>query len=1022
MLSLKKPLDNKVFNLKVPNILKSSQAAQLFKRKYSEKYIITVMRLRLSIHRNGLPETFITWAIDTTESPTIYQLLEQVNEIVPIESDDEWGLEDYAVELKGTNGVNYECLHFQLVNNVMKEDDEVLRCLHSNEIRKRRFSGRNQITVDGKRLYDGVPWGRPFLRANTSRPSIKIPPKNLSRLTYNSSYEENEDYELLKQKDCLSKKVVIRSNKESECENDDDSETDEDYFPENRHDGSSESELDNISEETTDEYHTITESEGIDDEPKNMNNHQDSMLAEKSLISCPQKFSEQDRSNDGSIKNFDLQAQTRLLHSAFPTSSLAVCKYVLTGTNGDIAEAWEAMSIGFPACRSRSEITRLNSEKVSFQKDKINLKNTVAIYNPNNQNASFSNSEKDMVISKRKNHILEYIDQDNQPSGSLINGNSLSCMAMVAQKFDNSSKKSKTANGSNQLINLTKNSENIDFKSSCIDDKFSESDAFEKKNDWITVPFNSSLGSSMNQAKKRNKSNSNNSHESYNDLSSRDQEPEESSSKIDVENRYLIKDNEPRKAAPQSTVAPGQGKRATQLRNKRKRVNNLMRRQIEKGILPAGISKEDFKAMYYMRNSSATAKKNNPNSEWENLDPKNFNQVNGDDEFQRRRKELLDSLASGGLNVSSDLLRSEKNPATSSVRKIYDSDLDPFIQAPIALSEENLIKNKVGELLEAEAEKVSTAPELPKTAPAIIPKNDQLSSEAEEKKATKTSQRSMLNLDVGRRMVFAAMGFKPPVTKQDKEHIRKKIMNNSRASNYVNETSPKTSNVIDETEDPDAWRDKIIYRAKECVQADIELSEPPFPFIQRWDPQQTNKKRKLNLNSRPQTEEIYENTKRQKNTGYNNSVEESNDFLSDLGNEKKVPNTDVEHPNDQIVLPDDLSSLPNLSEEQIEVGMIIVFKQLEVSAATRWQPLISGYKTASIISAVRGKIQIQLARRDFHTVEKIYNEKGERIYSGFDTIDIDETEDDGWRELHFNELIEPKILRVAEQSVDDSML
>jgi hypothetical protein len=84
------------------------------------------MRLRLNIRRNGLPETPIIWVIDTSAAPTIYQLLEQVNETIPIESDGEWGLEDYAVEIKGSNGFNYECLHFQPISSVMKEEDEVM--------------------------------------------------------------------------------------------------------------------------------------------------------------------------------------------------------------------------------------------------------------------------------------------------------------------------------------------------------------------------------------------------------------------------------------------------------------------------------------------------------------------------------------------------------------------------------------------------------------------------------------------------------------------------------------------------------------------------------------------------------------------------------------------------------------------------------------------------------------------------------------------------------------------------------
>lgn len=87
------------------------------------------MRLRLTVRRHGLPDTPVVWVVDTSSSPslTISQLLEAVNEAIPIESDNDWGLEDYAVELKGANGANYECLHFQHVSTVMKEDDSTLR-------------------------------------------------------------------------------------------------------------------------------------------------------------------------------------------------------------------------------------------------------------------------------------------------------------------------------------------------------------------------------------------------------------------------------------------------------------------------------------------------------------------------------------------------------------------------------------------------------------------------------------------------------------------------------------------------------------------------------------------------------------------------------------------------------------------------------------------------------------------------------------------------------------------------------
>lgn len=84
------------------------------------------MRLRLTVERHALPSTNIIWHIEKSSAPTIHFLLEKVNEVIPIESADQWGLEDYAVELKGSNGVNFECLHFQEVFKVFKEDDEVM--------------------------------------------------------------------------------------------------------------------------------------------------------------------------------------------------------------------------------------------------------------------------------------------------------------------------------------------------------------------------------------------------------------------------------------------------------------------------------------------------------------------------------------------------------------------------------------------------------------------------------------------------------------------------------------------------------------------------------------------------------------------------------------------------------------------------------------------------------------------------------------------------------------------------------
>lgn len=80
------------------------------------------MRLRLTVQRNNLPVTNILWTVPETASPqayTVARLLEDVNRILPLEAE-QWGLEDYIVELGG-----FECLHFSPVLQTLKEDDHI---------------------------------------------------------------------------------------------------------------------------------------------------------------------------------------------------------------------------------------------------------------------------------------------------------------------------------------------------------------------------------------------------------------------------------------------------------------------------------------------------------------------------------------------------------------------------------------------------------------------------------------------------------------------------------------------------------------------------------------------------------------------------------------------------------------------------------------------------------------------------------------------------------------------------------
>lgn len=80
------------------------------------------MRLRLSIQRHALPPAEVLWNVSEEQALKLFsiaQLLEEINHIIPLESED-WGLEDYVVEVGG-----FECFHFAQVAQVLKDEDRI---------------------------------------------------------------------------------------------------------------------------------------------------------------------------------------------------------------------------------------------------------------------------------------------------------------------------------------------------------------------------------------------------------------------------------------------------------------------------------------------------------------------------------------------------------------------------------------------------------------------------------------------------------------------------------------------------------------------------------------------------------------------------------------------------------------------------------------------------------------------------------------------------------------------------------
>lgn len=325
-------------------------------------------------------------------------------------------------------------------------------------------------------------------------------------------------------------------------------------------------------------------------------------------------------------------------------------------------------------------------------------------------------------------------------------------------------------------------------------------------------------------------------------------------------------------------------------------------------------------------------------------------------------------------------------------------------------------------------------------------------------------KRVRLDVASSRRLLFGSLGLRAPRNKEEEEALRVKL--NAKGLKPV--TPPSVALLIDtvtnghsndaSSVDPDRWRSKIRLRAVECVGEQIEYSAPPFPFVQRWDPLQKQKRGKKRKRGRRSisdqyveeasyTQEDYDdvfegipdspghglhNPERYAHTNgdntdgldYDDSVDDDITGLEDfaLKAEMKIPPvlSDME---DLPSLPHNPTSLPAVKLSDITPSSVIAFKRLECTAETNYQPRLTAYQTALVTRVERnGELQLILAQRDRarpltdgHNHRKAIKKHFE-IAHDTDEDEEEDEEDLGHLDVTFDELIEPKLVRAAPTS------
>ncbi|RCI13138.1 hypothetical protein L249_1136 [Ophiocordyceps polyrhachis-furcata BCC 54312] len=818
------------------------------------------LRLRLSVHRYGVPDVKLVWPCERSSDFTIFKLLDQVNQVIPLETS-EWGLEDYAVELADSSGGSYECLHFQQVSEILKNDDEVIiRCLQGDDLKRRRLTGRHQISADGRHLVDGIVFGRPWLRTPRDRPALELPPRKRARFA-EDYYDGNDD---------IDKYAYGHDERQPRLlEEDPDAFDDDESF----HDSGPDQDGDESSGDDMDD-------EGDDEK--------DLAADRKFLLQANQTLDHvvlRGATSNTVMNGLDLNSLDGIvaLRAAFPLTPVTAIEAELLRNNKDVEKAYNSLN-------------RSNDSALSF--DKVKERCVMRGIPIADGSASKSNTGSASSVQSAERPLIEVVESvEDESSGSAVD-----------------EKESSDSDTDDEVTSLPQDTSS-DSSESDTDDQTAGA-AQESSSD------DGEAGSDCDGRESLSDSSGTSDSDSSLSDSSDDGAP--------VGQLFMAHSQQAK------TGSGSQGGHSSTV----------------KGDKPAPTTENQ--AGHKSRPLTKTQKRN-----------------------ARRRMQTANRQAERERSVHV-LLENHKQQLLRSIAPPRSAEEDAASEA----------------LLEVDAGEI--APD---------------------------KRRSRVDNGAGRRLLFGALGLKAPKTKAEEDEIKQILMKGVRPlqnprleqSEAADESTPTAPDPAD-----DSWRQKLTYCAEECCHEDVHLSSPPFPFKQRWDPQQRwvpqqGTEKAGSKRKRKHAEDFYGDC----DSGLCVDEEDANRTRSEATGGDSFPDTADE---DLVALPADLNILPVLRAEAVREGMIITWRQMVMSKATRWQPQIA-QRTGRVLSGTdEAEVHVQLAVRDREDRKKTYDAKtGQRVYDKFEAPDLDgeddvDGDDDGVRMLSWEELIDPRILGDGEEA------
>ncbi|KXH38814.1 hypothetical protein CNYM01_05993 [Colletotrichum nymphaeae SA-01] len=1012
------------------------------------------LRLRLVVRRHAVPDVKLLWNVTANDDLTISKLLALINEVVPLESG-EWGLEDYAVELKDASGDGFECVHYHLVSKVLKDDDQVIiRPLLTGDLKRRRLSGRHQISADGKHLVDGLAFGRPWLRAPRDRPTVSLPPRKKARITYVSEDEEDSPSEAEAERPMLEYESTRAQEDPSsvqlrtrfyDADLSSDSEADEDDFEPAAADDDEEG-MDSDNDDIQDELRMLREDnaavrEGdILEELRNIRDRRASSGTASSRRSLetsddsplPSASNALVRSG-GRSKRFQLNLDTldkiAALRAAFPSAQVSTIERALLRYGANFARVYRKLNKTFESrlslqqtldhqarSLSSSPIRHANSNtgrELVLRESSPLARSSHATSHDQDEEEEEEEEEDSDEASETLNHNayadrasigsdeISTSDSESSSDGATSEsdeemGNASENDTVASSSDDESDSGSSEAGGGGPVADED-NSDSADEEASSSDDESSSDNSSGDDSSVASAKDRLSAKQAAVVEVSSDSSSDSSSDDSSSEDSSSDSEPEELPSKTLSTQRIRFESNETPELEQTAPVAAAQTK------------------QDQPDVPPGqGLSKTQKRNARRKLAKKMAGQKTSPSAQnSEEFSPAEMSEMQA--AFLARKQALLNAIASDGpAETSQEKSLEIPDSAPQDVgTSIADADMMETSQSPVA-------------------------------------------QEA-------ASQRRMKpNVGAARRMLMGSLGLKNPKNKADEDKIRQDLMKgvrphtNARLSEGASQPSESAQIQESVQEDPEAWREKIAYRAVECCHDGVELSEPPFPFVQRWDPQQQveewfgSKNKRGGKRKRVQRDQAqyHENADSQSSkkrrvtddsfgVTFSDAVESAQEGDTTLNYDDPSDDPSDDPPalkkpaeesqatdiDDLPSLPSDLSTLPDLRPGEAKLGMVVTWKQLVLSSQTNWQPQVVSLTgvLVRIYDEDASDLEFILAHRDrgVDRTEKTYDEEtGERVYDRFEAPDDDEDDEDaeneleeGHRRVNYLELIEPKIVQ-----------